>query len=326
MIDVLDIRDFGAVSGAADTLPSINAAMTANPAPYRKPIYLPPGRWNVSGPIIFNGASEGGFKFFGAGRGTEIVGHFPDFIFKRDEPSGVPYGPYTFDDLWIRNTHPQGKGLQLARGANFLMRNCYVAAFGAGVNIYDAFTVLLQACKFSSYGYPAGNVGIIAGCHTTIDACEITGWETGIRLSGACNNVRGCRIEINKTGIAVGVNAAGQDWMASRGSIVGNSFEANDTTMDLYHCAGMLIAGNGDQGSVNAPSGQSQYGYKVRYATALSFLSNMTAGTYSVSAFKATEALQQCSFEANIIQNAFPGATAWAFDKPHVQTTFCPTV
>lgn len=244
-------------------------------------VFVPPpasGSYTVTSPIIIDQTAN--FKrvsFVGVGRASKIVANFAGAVFKTQ--SVGTSAQWYFDKLNIVNSHALGEALRLEGAIGGAIENCFLSGGLTGLNLAsNSFTFLVKNCAF--LGISHGGNGLISSGHTDIVNCDFVGWGTGIRGYGASVSVKGCRLEVNVTAMALGLTEAGTTSQLSRSLIGGNSLEANDIGIDIYDATGCEFAGTGMQGSANAPSGQSQIGIRVRSASGTKFSACGAGGTF----------------------------------------------
>ncbi len=262
-----NVKDFGAVGdGVADDTNAFNDACNSG-----RSFIVPPADvlYKVTAPIILHNMD--GQHIIGFGDRSRIEGNFNGYIF--DRPSeGIIDVARIFDGLHIQNHHASGGGIHIDGTICSSITRCKIHAFraislfsdlafdGAGGN----FTTNIQNVRLTWNANTAGSIGIMSGNHTQITACDIVGFDHGVRAHGVTINITGCRLEVNNTAILLGQYLNGTDAPVSRSTVCGNSGEANVTFLDLQHVSACLFAGLGAQGSVNAPGGTSDYGMRLR--------------------------------------------------------------
>lgn len=286
--DTLNVKDFGAVGdGVTDDTAAINAAKAQMVR--GSSLFFPRGAYKVTSTIDFSALfgftligesserSNNGTTIFGAIAGDDVVkcetGSTEFFIGMRG--------------IHFNNTSATGRAaLTLSGVMSSKIEDCCFSSAGA-YGLYmpqNTFCVHVDNCKFAGFGYTG--IGAYASGHTTFTSCDITGWEEGIRASGTTCNVIGGRIEVNKTGLMLGKNAAGVLETLQRSVIHGISFEANDTHVKGVYLRACAFSGNEAFGSVNSPAGQTEYGFDIDGAEDTTFLSCNQIGTYSKAAVR----------------------------------------
>jgi hypothetical protein len=285
-----NVKDYGVVGdGVTDDAAAIQAVVDGLPSIPGSPtqrggtIYFPPGTYLTKRPLDVSTAL---LTLQGSGRASELRGDFADFLIKR---SGSNDGPISIQDLALRQRSPDAASgcIQVQGSVGLGIRGCWFGVInGAAISLpSNNFTSTIENCVFNSGGgFPSGQVAIITASHATIQACDINGFTNGIVASGTTANISGCRIEVCKTGIYAGL---GPDlatiWGLTRSVITGNSFEANDTHINLLG-AHVLLAGCGFQGSVNSPSAGSIYGLIIDTCSDVVVAGLNVGGNYTTAA------------------------------------------
>jgi hypothetical protein len=191
--------------------------------------------------------------------GTLIVGNHAGPILRMSGGRGP-----IIDGFSLTNEHPQGGGIALSNVNGAAIRNCDIAARWRGLALGDGvFSTVLDHLSIHSAGNPPGSIGLLTGGHCQATVLDVVGWDNGIRAYGATTNITGCRLEVNRTALVLGLRGDGSNWILSSCSIAGNSFEANDVGIAIHALANSIIQGFGIQGTVNAPSGGPHYGIHV---------------------------------------------------------------
>jgi hypothetical protein len=220
------------------------------------------------------------------------------------------------------NNHPAGAGVQVGGIGIFLSRlaiHAYIGVFAG----YHTFTFALRDSVVHWSGNTPGSVGVMSGGHATIDAVDIVGYDHGLRIWGATVNVSGCRIEVNRVGLAVGLRDDMMTWSLQRSMIAGNSFEANDEAIHVWATTGVTFSGLDIQGTTNSPSHGSQYGIRVQAgaAYATGYRDIFVGGQHSAYAISFVEGHpHNVTFDSVFAQNGgvngIPVAPSWYFFNP----------
>ena len=236
LAEIKNVKDFGAIGdGNRDDTKAIQAAVDWTSGANRGTIYFPPGTYKVTGSITFNVAGEFSIIFRGDGKASHITGNFNGFVLDRSAPD-LGTGTRIVESLWIENSHPTGGALRLTETIGGTVRDCVLNANRA-LDISRTQSMTVQSCALGTNGNTLGSYGIIIGENANVINCDITGFDTGITLSGVGPNILGCRLEVNGTAIKVGfdpispVNPAN---FCAGFSIIGGSFESNGTAVDFY--------------------------------------------------------------------------------------------
>ena len=249
-------------------------------------IKVPNGDYLITSSVAMDeGTDYKRLSFEGEGHKSNIHGNIAAPIFTVNTLGTNP-GPYGFKNLSISNSNPRGTAIKFHGFIGGSIENCLINSQYIGLDIStNTFTILVKNCVIRSMGNPTGSVGILAGGHCHILSCDIVGWDHGIRACNTTVNIEGCRLEINKTAIMAGQDALGKNHPLSRSMISGNSFEANDTAINVFSTTSCEFSAMSIQGSVNAPSAQSEYGIIVSGAYNVIFSAITPNGNYSKAAW-----------------------------------------
>jgi hypothetical protein len=283
----ISVKDYGATGdGVTNDTSAIQKAITALPTDGGI-LLFPIGKYLVSSSLDFSGKQS--FEARGEGirsggdQATTIIGSVPD----DDIVKSIGVTSFLFHGIQFRNTSSCGRSALHVEGfTNGTIEFCQITSAGS-YGIYapqNTFTFHVRNVKLN--GSHNTGIGMLVGGHTTIDNCDITGWNEGLRLSGTTVNVNGCRLEVNKIAILAGAKEDGSTWLLTRSMICGNSFEANDVGIEVRSANSVLFTGMAMQGSTNAPSGQSKVGILVKGATDTAFSSLAIGGMYSDAAIQ----------------------------------------
>lgn len=260
----VNVKTFGAIGdGVTDDRAAIQAAVNWTSNPNRGVIVLPPGNFNISGPIILDDPINS-FILLGSGEQSVITGNFNDFLVKR-QGSGVNQitgAVRSVQNLRFANGHATGGGLMLRAsiGAS-VTNNIFSANRCLDMSFCQSSTV--QANNLSSGGNSLSSYGMVIGENGLISGCDITGFAKGIAFGGVGLCIDGCRFEVNDVGISCGDanDGVSANNHASGFSIRGGSFESNGIAIDfLGGCGGFIIGGFqiiGFEGAAPYPLGTS---------------------------------------------------------------------
>jgi hypothetical protein len=276
--DFQNVKDYGAVgNGIADDTAAINSAIRALTSGWSNglcgTIYFPPGNYLVSSPLLID-TYQGNHSIImqGDGQSSSIGGNFADFIIKGTNSSTA--GIVVIEKLSIGNNNAAGGGIQIYGTVNACIDNVVIGAY-LGIYSQQGASVTMRNVQVvnSQTGWPSGSIGILVRGNAAIYTCDITSYETGIRMHGGAVAVYGGRFERNKTaitmgqGVTFGANLANQtliDDQTSGSVISAFTMEANDTGIYAYDASGSKIGPGTVSGESSSPSGGSQYGLNLR--------------------------------------------------------------
>ena len=253
LVEIRNVKDFGSAttgSGSGDDQPAIQAAIDSlgGSALNRGEIIFPPGTYNVASSSTFNTPGEMSIRFRGVGKLSTISGSFSDYLLKRDVNGGPWSGGIVVEDLGFVNGHATGGCLRLGNTIGSAVRGCTFSGYrglnasSANGNINQSFTV--DANQFSSNGI-AGAIAIVVGGNCTVMDNDITGFHKAIVVYGTSVNILGNRMEVNRTGIVLGVLEDGTGSSTNNFTIIGNQYESCGTCIDFVGGSGnAFIGGN----------------------------------------------------------------------------------
>jgi hypothetical protein len=308
-----NITDYGAVGdGVTDDGPAIQAAINA--CGEREALRVPDeggGCWVSSTidtggkPITLRGDGQSRAANVYTG-GSFIFGNFAGPIFR----SLYPAQGGTIVDIGFCNRATDGAALELSGGCVTVDRVATHAFYGIRM-MPSTFSAALRSVNVRCSGNPVGSVGITVQGHCAVHAADVVGFDNGIRASGLGVDIRSCRVEVNRTGILLGVNYLGQTVQITGGLIEAISLEANDIGIESRAAALTSLRGIAIQGTPNAPAGASQYGLLINNGQGLEVASSIANGAYAVSAIRiaATSTFQRWS---NVLTgNSTPTGKRW---------------
>lgn len=228
--------------------------------------------------------------------------------------SGSATGP-VIDGLTVNNTNAAGIGVRLGFFVSATIRDCSFLGNFIGIDAHtNTFSLHVENTRFQGpAGSPMGSIGVLAGGHTLISASDIVGYDHGLRISGTTVTVIGCRLEVNRVGIMVGMDGTGSKAPLSRSLIAGNSFEANDTAIEVVVASSTRFEGMAIQGSIGSPSAQSAHGIVLATGSQLTFADLGIIGSFSRAAIRQTGG-SQIAWERVNAGNVFPGGATWDID------------
>lgn len=317
----VNVLDHGVVGdGATNDWPAIQNVLD-NVAAERATIYFPAKHYYVSQTIDCGGRS---YNFRGDGRpmpynvwqgGTFIRGNFSGPILRSLYPAGM----MSIEDMGFSNWSATGQGLDLS-GSNVALLRVSVIAYRAIIMAPNAFTTSMQQIVVRApAGFPAGSVGIAVRGHALINGADIVGFDVGLRACGIGNDIRSLRVEVNRTGIELGVNPDGTTNAITAGSIESLSLEANDYGIITRSATSISVRNVLIQGSVNSPSGQSKVGLLVSHSQWTAYEQVIVSGSFNEAAIRVTSALPTTvpvRFQLCKAGNSYPGALLWDVPPP----------
>lgn len=228
-------------------------------------LYVPPGRWRITSPLSLEGRS---FIIYGAGpRLSFIDANFNGYVFVKTGGQPIVDHP-TIRDVTILNRGALGGCLQIAGTHELVLQRVYLQGhiglwrgLPEGVIGDGGFTTGLYDCTFRLSGAYAGSIGMTGHNHILLSGCDANGIETAFQLGGMNVNVIGGRTEVCGTGFLLGVGEQGDNvgWM---GTVIGHYFEACDGAIDVRSGKGTIVDTK-VYGTINSPSGDSQYGIRL---------------------------------------------------------------
>jgi hypothetical protein len=284
----VNVLDYGVIgNGSTDDRAAIQYILDSVAAE-RATVYFPARHYYVSGTIDCGGRA---YNFRGAGRpmpynvwqgGTFIRGNFAGPILKSLYPAGM----FSAEDMGFVNWHPSGQGLLLS-GSNVALLRVSVIANRAIEMAPNAFTTSMQQIVVRAQaGFPAGSVGIAVRGHTLIHGADIVGFDVGLRAAGIGNDIRSLRVEVNRTGIELGVNPDGATSPITGGSVESLSLEANDYGIVTRSATSISVRNVLIQGTVNSPSGGSKAGLVVYHSQWTAYEQVIASGGFTEAAIR----------------------------------------
>jgi hypothetical protein len=284
----VNVLDHGVVgNGSADDWAAIQNVLD-NVAAERATVYFPARHYYVSQTI---NCGTKAFNLRGDGRpmpynvwqgGTFIRGNFSGPVLKSLYPAGM----LSIQDMGFNNWHPSGQGLLLS-GSNVALLRVSVLANRAIEMAPNAFTTSMQQIAVRAQaGFPAGSVGIAVRGHALIHGADIVGFDVGLRAAGIGNDIRSLRVEVNRTGIELGVNPDGSTAGILGGSIESLSLEANDYGLVTRSATSISVRNVLIQGTVNSPSGGSKAGLVVYHSQWTAYEQVIASGGFTEAAIR----------------------------------------
>jgi hypothetical protein len=276
----INAPDFATLVDAAAALPDGGTLyLPSDKGPYKVPDgaaldFSRLGHFTVRGDGFRAGSTDG----------SAVVGKVAGDLIKRDGP-GTGHS-FLFDGLTVRNTDPAGTAVHVDNFVCGEFHRVQFMGFKGLVADANSFNLYLHGCKVNGGTSAPGSVGLTLTSHTQVTACDVTGWDEGVRACGTTVNVTGCRLEVNRTALRLGVDPTGRTWLLTRSAVQGCSFEANDIAIDLNNVAFATLGGIGIQGSPNSPSRQSRYGVIDRTSKFYEAAAVLVGGQFSGAAVR----------------------------------------
>ncbi len=277
---IVNVKDFGAVgNGVTDDALALQTALATIPINGGE-LYFPAGNYNINSMLDLSNRNSltvrgEGIMAGGPGKGSSIIGNIPDDLVR-----AVNLKSFLIHGMSFRNVSALGQSALHVEGmVGSVVEWCQFASKGK-YGLYapqNTFSLHIKNSVFNG----SGNTGIgamLAG-HTTIQSCDVSGWDDGIRAYGAGVNILGCRLEVNKTAMKLGQKADGNGWILDRSLISGNSFEANDIGIDIVSLYYSTISASSLTGTTGSPAGGSKIGINVRFAKWCTFQDLGVGGT-----------------------------------------------
>lgn len=302
--------------GITDDTAAIQAIVNA--VPPRETLYFPTGHYKLTNTIdcgskglTIKGDGKGRpLSFYGGG--SAFVGSVNGPLWKVQYPaSGVD-----FLDLGFSNTHASGTGLWVG-GNSIVLDRLAISAYRGIWAPANTFTLGIRNIQAVWNGNTPGSVGIQTAGHCKTEAVDVVGYDHGIRACGIGVDIRSARVEVNKIGLALGIDSTGTNTGLIGSVVEAVSLEANDTALVLYSATACTFKGIITQGSVNAPAGQSAYGLQVNNGPFCEFSSCLFNGAYSGASVRVLNQFNSMKFSNvqagnSLVGNPlYPAAKLW---------------
>lgn len=285
----VNVLDYGAVGdGVTDNWAALQNIVD-NVAAERATIYFPAGDYLISQTISCGARA---FNFRGDGRpqpynvwmgGSMIRGQFAGPLLQ----SFYPAGNLSIEDMGFANRDTTaGRGLLLS-GANVALLRVSVYAHKAIEMEPNAFTTSMQQIVVRAPpAWPVGSVGIAIRGHALLHGADIVGFDVGLRVSGVGNDMRSMRVEVNRTGIELGVTPEGTNWALTASTLESVSMEANDYGIVARNVTSCSVRNVLIQGTANSPSVGSKAGLIVSHSQWVHYEQVFTSNTFSEGAIR----------------------------------------
>lgn len=314
----VNVRDYGAAgNGIADDWTSIQNVVD-NVAADRATIYFPAGDYRITATI---NCGTRAFNFRGDGRsmpyntysgGTFIRGNFAAPLLQSFYPAGM----LSIQDMGFANWSPSGRGLLLS-GSNVALLRVAVNAYKAIEMAPSAFTTSMQQIVVRWAGNSAGSVGIAIRGHALLHGADIVGFDVGLRACGIGNDIRSLRVEVNRTGIELGVNPDGTNNTFLASTLESVSMEANVYGIVVKVGTSSSVRDVLIQGTANAPDGAgSKAGLVVSHSQWVHYEQIITSNTFSEGAIRilpSTPTTTPVRFTLCLAGNLHPTAPKWDY-------------
>lgn len=280
---------------------------------------VPPGQYRVSQPLDFSSLGDCSLKGYGGQRSVIVS-------------AGEGRGPAvkTIGNIllasgmgFVGNPTKGGIGFYGENTQSCSFTDCRFAG-AIGADMRQPFLTNWHHCQFNGQNGRGQDNGSKIGlqihqgtaCSVT-GSGDFTGWNEGLRCTGAGVNIHAARFEVNGIGMRLGCDPDGNPYGLSGSHFAGISGEANDTYVRLQVCGSCTFASVGGQGSGNSPSAGSVYGWDIQTAHGCTFQGIQFGGATS----KAALFLRDSDENQNLI---FQGCelgndTGRVWDKPSKQ-------
>lgn len=321
----VNVLDYGVTgNGVTDDRAAIQNVLD-NVVAERGTVYFPARHYFIGGTIDCGGRA---FNFRGDGKTRPFSSHIGGGSFIRGDFAGpliravYPAEGLSIEDMGFANRHSAGVGLGL-EGTSIAVNRVSVYAYRAIWLGAQTFTATLQDVtvrwKYSIDGQQPGSVGLIVPGHTLVHGADVVNFAVGIRLRGPGNDLRSMRVEVNGTGIELGVTEEGANWALTGSSVESVSMEAN-----VYGVVARSVTSCGLRnvmilGSANAPGGQSRSGLVVHHSQWTAYEQVIASGSYTEGAIRVTSSQPTTvpvRFQLCKANNTLPGGIQWDLARP----------
>jgi hypothetical protein len=299
--EIKNVKDFGAVGdGTTNDTTAIQNAVNWTTTANRGVIFFPPGTYNITAPITYNYDGELSIIFRGVGRLSKLTGNFAGYILDRSNNNPTS-GVRVVEFLEISNSNAAGGGVRMLGTVGGVIQNCQIGSFvgidcSGGGGACTVQNVVLQGSA------APGSIGILVGGDIEISACDITGFDQGIRAFRVGLSVTGCRLKGNNVGVMLGMDPNGINFQATGFFVGGSSLDSNQTGIYFQAAVGGQIAGLNIGGAASMNTGLKLQG---GYSALVSGVS--VSGAYSNAAIDASGA-GGVTFISCLVNNTGGGA------------------
>jgi hypothetical protein len=311
----INVLDYGvAGDGTTDDWAALQFIVD-NVAQDRGTIYMPARSYLISqtiecGTKAFNWRGDGRPQPFNVWLGgTMVKGAFAGPLLRMAYPGGQA----SISDMGFSNSHASGQALALS-GSSLALDRVTATAYRAIIMDPNAFCTSMRDVQVLWNGWTAGSVGIAIRGHARIESADVVGFDYGIRACGIGNYIGGhCRIEVNRTGIQLGVDPAGTNAGLLGCVVEAVSMEANDTAIDMRVATCSSVRNLLIQGSVNSPSAGSKVGLVIANANACSFEGVISNGGFNEASIRILAASSPSKWSRCIAGNTNAAAKKWDY-------------
>ncbi len=246
---------------------------------------VPAGRYRVGLPLDFT--VLGNWSMEGEGNQNSLL-----------ISAGVGVGPVVVSNnnifsasnlAFVGNLTTGGTGFYGENTQGAFFTNCRFAG-GMGCDMRQPFMANWHHCAFNGQNGRLQDNGSKVGlqihqgtaCSVT-GSCDFTGWNEGLRCTGAGVSIHAARFEVNGIGIRAGCDPDGNPYGLSGSTFIGISGEANDTFIRCQVVGSSKFISCGCQGSPNSPSAGSLYGFDIQTAHGCAFETLALGGAFAKS-------------------------------------------
>ncbi len=307
-LDVKNVKNFGAKGdGVTNDAAAIQAAVDYVTSPYsstnRGTIFFPPGRYVCLSSITISTGGEISICFEGCGDASWIEGNSANFMIDRvTSPYGINGGIFSVSKLRVSNSATGGGGIRYGCTVCATVYDCDITA-DLGISCSNeqahspdnvAFTTGIYNCRIRPWNnYGSGTTGFYINNNSTAVNCDISGYETGGRLTGTACSVIGGRYELNGIGIALGIFPDGTAGSITGFTLQGFSMESNNTAIYMRGGSGVVSGLYILANNLAAPGGiDPAYGFRCNNESTnrVKFQGIQVGGYFSVAAFSVAAA------------------------------------
>ena len=284
----MDVTKFGLVAdGMTDNTAALQALIDAQPAGIYN-AQNPPGGMCFDFPpgiYIVNGADFCRFNCYAIrGYRATLLSNKPGVTIIR-----AANGTSTFQIRGLTLNSPAGTCLAFASPINPVIEDvCFRGLNGVANPIGGLFGGAFRRNKFFGNGQGIG-LQIQGPAALCLEENEFDGWLEAARLHGTGASMDGFNIRRCKTGLRLGVTAAGGNGTLGRTSFVRGRISDCDVGIDAQSVGACYFDDVQIKGTSGAPSGQSQYGLLAGFLNSTYVAGITTSGTFA----KAPTAIKQ---------------------------------
>jgi hypothetical protein len=294
----------GATDSTAGIQAAVDAAFTANQNRDTDIdgwgiIFFPPGIYEISDTIDFNGTGELGVTVLGCGtKSTQINASMakPIFNFGRSvtytgDGNTTSFRVNVSQIQFINNSTNAAAGCITMKGCQGgkVDRCSFTILGGIGIRCYaEVFSNTFDSCEFIGVGSATSvGWGIHVMHHAMISACNFHGLAIGISACGYEVSILNNRIETCAQALYLGKDHNNSAFLLAASQVRGGSFESNLRNIDIYSGAAVTFSNISMHGESNNANGQLEHGVNVAGGLNLVFESvqmsvTHDSGTHSV--------------------------------------------